>query len=586
MLNAPFDLWFPIASSSDLAPRHVFHAQLFGQEYTAWRADDGYVNLWENRCLHRGVRLSIGINDGAELKCQYHGWRYANRTAGCTYIPAHPADAPARTICNNKFPVAEAHGMIWTRPDGRTDAPPPLLSEPLSDDAIVLRPLPVNAPSELAAEVLLTYRFHPEGDNSSAAVTASRVAPFTVSLTSEGGGHTARLTLFVQPVDLGRTIIRGWLSGVTTPAVPLLQAQDAGLQVLRDRCEALARALPRPEAAAPVYPPVPAELADLPATARSGGAAALRVTVARKWPVAEGVMAFELHPLRGILPTSQPGAHIDVTLPNGLVRQYSLVNAPGETAHWVIGVKRQTPSGGGSACLHDVVREGDVLAVSAPRNNFPLRQDAAMTTFISGGIGLTPLLAMAQTLHYRGLPFALHAFAASPAHLAFADRIAALRPHSRTHFGRTPDETATDLNDLLAGYAPGRHVYICGPGPMLETARRIAADLGWPDTAVHFEYFKNATPLDLSSTFEISLARSALTLTVPPGRSILDVLRDNGVEVPSSCGQGACGTCAVALLEGEALHQDVYLNAGDRRASHTILTCVSRAVSPCLVLDV
>lgn len=92
--------WHPIASSSDLIPRHVFHAQLLGQEMAVWRADDGYVNVWENRCLHRGVRLSIGINDGVELKCQYHGWRYSNRSANCTYIPAHPADAPARTVCN------------------------------------------------------------------------------------------------------------------------------------------------------------------------------------------------------------------------------------------------------------------------------------------------------------------------------------------------------------------------------------------------------------------------------------------------------------------------------------------------------
>ena len=106
--------WFPIASSSDLVKRHVYHAQLLGREFAVWRADDGNVNVWENRCLHRGVRLSIGINDGTELVCQYHGWRYANRTAGCTYIPAHPADAPSRTICNNTYPVKEFLGLVWT----------------------------------------------------------------------------------------------------------------------------------------------------------------------------------------------------------------------------------------------------------------------------------------------------------------------------------------------------------------------------------------------------------------------------------------------------------------------------------------
>ena len=115
-MDIRFSQWFPVASISDLPFRHVFQAQLLGREYAVWRADDGYVNIWENRCLHRGVRLSIGINEGSELKCQYHGWRYANRTAGCTYIPAHPADAPSRTICNNTYQSQEKYGMIWDDP--------------------------------------------------------------------------------------------------------------------------------------------------------------------------------------------------------------------------------------------------------------------------------------------------------------------------------------------------------------------------------------------------------------------------------------------------------------------------------------
>jgi len=144
--------WYPIASSTDLVPRHVFHAQLLGRELAVWRADDNHVNVWENRCLHRGVRLSIGINDGRELACQYHGWRYANRTAGCTYIPAHPADAPARTVCNNTYPVMEQFGLIWSG-----DQPMGKPSIPLVDDAelLVLRPIPINAPSaEVAASAL------------------------------------------------------------------------------------------------------------------------------------------------------------------------------------------------------------------------------------------------------------------------------------------------------------------------------------------------------------------------------------------------------------------------------------------------
>ena len=106
--------WYPIAGPEDTPPRHVYQAQLLGSELAVWRADDGFVNVWENRCLHRGVRLTIGVNDGRELKCRYHGWRYANRSGGCTYIPAHPADAPARTICTPTHPAQEQYGLTWT----------------------------------------------------------------------------------------------------------------------------------------------------------------------------------------------------------------------------------------------------------------------------------------------------------------------------------------------------------------------------------------------------------------------------------------------------------------------------------------
>jgi phenylpropionate dioxygenase-like ring-hydroxylating dioxygenase large terminal subunit len=143
--------WYPIASSSDLPFRHVFHAQLLGREFAVWRADDGNVNVWENRCLHRGVRLSIGINEGTELRCQYHGWRYANRTAGCTYIPAHPADAPARTICNNTYPVKESMGMIWTGEEALDDN---FGFNEFSENT-VLRPITVNAPIDLINEKLI-----------------------------------------------------------------------------------------------------------------------------------------------------------------------------------------------------------------------------------------------------------------------------------------------------------------------------------------------------------------------------------------------------------------------------------------------
>ena len=149
----------PVASSADLVPRHVFAGRLWGQELALWRADDGHVNAWENRCLHRGVRLTIGVNLGHELMCQYHGWRYANRTASCTYIPAHPADAPARTICNRTYPVLERGGLVWAALDAAADpATIPLLAE----GALVLRPLPLDVPaSEVEAALAAAFAGEP-----------------------------------------------------------------------------------------------------------------------------------------------------------------------------------------------------------------------------------------------------------------------------------------------------------------------------------------------------------------------------------------------------------------------------------------
>ncbi|MCH9802658.1 2Fe-2S iron-sulfur cluster binding domain-containing protein, partial [bacterium] len=152
--------------------------------------------------------------------------------------------------------------------------------------------------------------------------------------------------------------------------------------------------------------------------------------------------------------------------------------------------------------------------------------------------------------------------------------------------GLSPGETSAELTRVLQGYDHANQAYICGPGPMLEAARTIAAEAGWPDQAVHFEYFKNTTEIDDSSSFEIALARSAVTLQVPSGTTILEVLRDHGVAMPSSCEQGACGTCVVPVIEGDIDHQDVHLKQTERDAGDQIMTCVSRATSDRLVLDI
>jgi len=587
MLDLAKTRWHPIAAGYDLPLRHVFHGQLLGREFAVWRADDGYVNIWENRCLHRGVRLSIGINDGRELKCQYHGWRYSNRTAGCTYIPAHPADAPARTITNRTFAAVERYGLVWSAEEPQGEVPEiPGLAE---GELLALRGIPVNAPADVVAARLKGYRFQPnaalDGKDAKVAVEASN--DFTVALRAVEGGAATLAVFFVQPVDSNRSVIRGVLDGKVEGAARLavLRHHNELLSALRVAVEAEAAHKPAPAPLEPIIERVSPELAEMPEETAHGRKATIRVQVARKWPAADGIAGFELRPIKGLLPTFQPGAHIDVHLPNGLIRQYSITNGPGESDSYVIGVKLERDSKGGSTCLHETVREGDLLAISEPRNNFPLRRDAVQTLFIAGGIGITPLLAMAQALKNQSLAHELHYFAQNEAQLAFPEKTSTLGASLKPHLGLSPDQTGAMLREILSGYGPDKHVYLCGPGPMLEAARHIAAEMGWPETAVHFEYFKNTNIIDDSTSFEVALARSCMTLTVPAGKTILEVMRDAGIDMPSSCEQGACGTCLATVIEGEPDHQDVYLNDAERKSGTKIMTCVSRAKSARLVLD-
>lgn len=571
----PRNRWHPIAAADDLAPRHVYHGKLLGRELAVWRADDGFVNVWENRCLHRGVRLSIGVNDGRELICAYHGWRYANRTAGCTYIPAHPADAPARTICNRTFDAVERHGLVWSgeEPDGS----PPEAPELDGAETLVLRSLPVNAGAGLVIDGLAGY------DPESALGTARRGDDATVL---EYGDGTV-IAFFVQPVDSDRSVIRPVLAPAPAAAerIEVLRRHSTALEALRKELEEQAAKLPPVEPMTPALEQVPVHLAEPPEPSPRGRQARLRVRVVRKWDTAADVAAFELESIAGQLPTFQPGAHIDVHLPGGLIRQYSLTNGPGQLDRYRIGVKLEPDSRGGSAALHHQVREGDVLAISEPRNNFPLRRNAVRTVLIAGGIGITPLVSMAQTLRHSNLGFELHCFARSRDHLAFGETLERLGDSVTAHLGLSPDETAAAIAEILQGRSPSDRVYGCGPAPMLAAVRELAAAAGWPEETVHFEYFSNPTEIDDSSSFEIDLARSALTLAVPAGRTVLEVLRENGVDVASSCEVGACGTCSVGVVEGEPDHQDVYLSASEKQRGDRMMACISRARGPRLILD-
>ena len=308
-----------------------------------------------------------------------------------------------------------------------------------------------------------------------------------------------------------------------------------------------------------------------------------RVRVAGMRQVAESVRAFEFEPADGRpLAPFTPGAHVDVQVPTGQVRQYSLCSDPGDRARYMIAVKREVAGRGGSASMHDDVAEDSILAISTPRNNFPLSEAARRSVLIAGGIGVTPIVAMVRALAADGRNWELHYCARSERHAAFHDDVRALQPERvRTYFSEAP---ILNVAELLRDQRDGTHVYCCGPAGLMQSV--AAATAHWTPGFVHYEWF--AAPeqeTGSAAPFEVELARSRRVLVVPEDQSVLEVLRANGVSVTSSCEEGVCGTCETAVLVGEVDHRDKLLSPAERDASRTMMICVSRARSLRLVLD-
>jgi vanillate O-demethylase ferredoxin subunit len=301
---------------------------------------------------------------------------------------------------------------------------------------------------------------------------------------------------------------------------------------------------------------------------------------------AEGISSFELRPADGhSLPGFTAGAHITVDMAAGISRSYSLVNSQEETHRYVIAVSRDRASRGGSRYMHDSVKVGDVLHVSAPRNNFPLFEGAARSVLIAGGIGITPLWNMARRLYSLGADWDLHYAARSRRAAAFVHDMASLGPEAmqriHLHFDDEADERKIDLGEVL-DVPPDVHVYCCGPIPMLRAFE--AASASRPRSTVHTEYFlapETTAPTD----FVVRLAKNGAVITVPECSSILDELLRRGIDVPYSCREGTCGTCETRVLDGIPDHRDVVLSEDERRSNAKTMICCSRALSPELVLD-
>jgi len=288
------------------------------------------------------------------------------------------------------------------------------------------------------------------------------------------------------------------------------------------------------------------------------------------------------------LPKFTPGAHIDVHLGEGIVRQYSLCNGPSDTDHYLIGVKREAQSRGGSAALHERVREGDLLQVGAPRNNFELRETAAHYVLISGGIGITPILSMARHLLASGASFELHYFARSIQQTAFHAELS--KPdylgHVDLHYALEADAVRAKLRRILWERKPNAHLYLCGPRPFMDTVQEVATAT-WPPDAVHLEYFKaDASALAApTGSFTVRLARTGGDYLVAAEQSVVQALAQYGIYLDVSCEQGVCGTCLTGVLEGQPDHRDCFLTDDEKRSGDKLLPCVSRACTDFLVLD-
>ena len=315
----------------------------------------------------------------------------------------------------------------------------------------------------------------------------------------------------------------------------------------------------------------------------------LRVIVAQKTIEATDICRLELvRAETGPLPAFTAGAHVELHLPGELRRAYSLCNDPAETHRYVLGILKDPQSRGGSRAVHEALRVGDELTIGLPRNHFALDPAAHSSLLLAGGIGITPLLAMAEQLERERAPFALHYTASTSERMAFTERLACAPYARKVHFYLSQESPARrlDLDKLLTGPVAGRHLYVCGPQRFIDAVLASARRHGWSENCLHWEFFGGApTGSAADAGFELEIASSGQVVPVAPGQTALKALLAAGVDVPMACDQGVCGTCLTKVLCGEIDHRDLYLMPDEQAAGDQFMPCCSRAKSPRLVLD-
>jgi vanillate monooxygenase ferredoxin subunit len=314
----------------------------------------------------------------------------------------------------------------------------------------------------------------------------------------------------------------------------------------------------------------------------------INVTVRRIKDVATGIRSFELVPTTGeLLPSFEAGAHIDVHLSGGLIRQYSLCGLPRPGDGYLIAVLATLDSRGGSRAMHGL-REGDSITISEPKNHFPLAVHARHSILLAGGIGITPLLCMAERLALQGASFELHYAARERTRAAFVDRLtqAPLKSASHVYFDNEPSNGSLDLARICADPCPSKHLYVCGPAGFIEAALGAARQAGWAEDNLHREYFAGVLNTDgKPAIFRLKLAKSGVVVDVRSDQTAVQALASQGIEVPTSCEQGVCGTCLTRVLDGIPDHRDLFLTNQERARNDYFLPCCSRAKSEELTVD-
>ena len=312
----------------------------------------------------------------------------------------------------------------------------------------------------------------------------------------------------------------------------------------------------------------------------------LEVTIATRSVAADKIISLELEPTNGsVLPSYEAGAHIDVYIQSGLIRQYSLTGDPGDSSRYRLGILLDEHSKGGSETIHQNFQTGRNIRIGRPRNHFPLQENVLHSVLVAGGVGITPILSMAYALDAKNASWELHYCGRNENRMAFLSEAAQFGDKFFVHLSSGPDSQRFDITSVLHKPSKKKHLYVCGPVGFMEFVVNSAKQLEWETDCIHLERF--GAEIDTNGEpFTVVAKKSGKTFDVLPGETINEKLAHNGIDVPVSCQSGVCGTCLTAVLDGMPDHRDLVQTDIEKATNNNITVCCSRSKTKRLVLDV